>query len=94
MGEKKKPPASPVTMSIKARVARLEQQLGSSPDVLGNPGDGVLGKLAGMDTKLDEVLEALTRRRAVTAFLLKAAAVPLVGGLAAWALHWLSGLHH
>lgn len=92
MGEKK-PPASPA-MSIKDRVTRLEEQLGSSPDVLGNPGGGVLGKLAGMDTKLDELIEVLTRRRAVTAFVLKIAAVPVVGGLATWALHWLSGLHH
>lgn len=79
--------------TLHARVTRLEELLGCGPDVLGNPGTGVLGKLATMDTKLDDVLEAVTKRRALTAFLAKAAAIPLVGAVVVAAFHYLSGFH-
>lgn len=82
------------------RLQRLEELLGVSPDVLGNPGRGVLGKLATVDekvdtltTKVDELVEVMTRRRAVGMFLLKVAAVPFVGVFVVWLLHWLGGFH-
>jgi len=88
-------PAAPApTTTIKQRVTRLEEQIGCAPDVLGNPGAGVVGKLATMDVKLDSLLEADAKKRAATAWLVKGAALPVFGGLAGWALHWLSGLHH
>jgi len=88
------PASTKAATTIKQRVTRLEEQFGSAPDVLGNPGVGVIGKLATMDVKLDSLLEADAKKRAATAWLVKGAALPVFGGLAGWALHWLSGLHH